>query len=289
MFAIVAGEGALPALVIDHLRDTDTLFHFCELEGYGSDARGDMPVLRFRIETLGSFIATLRERGVSQICFAGRVGRPPLDPSKIDAVTMPLVPRMMAALQQGDDAALRTLLSFFEEAGINSVGAHEVRPDLLPDPGVLTRAKPEAQHEKDALRGAEIIAAMAQADVGQSCIVARGQALAIEASPGTDWMMQSLMRENAPLNSDFMAKAVGYGGALKRAREVPEGGILIKAAKPGQELRIDMPVIGPDTLRRAAQVGLDGVVIEAGRVMMLDAPTCIQIADAQGLFIWVKA
>ncbi len=288
MLAIVAGEGDLPALVFETLAAQKTPFQLCELEGYPSEARGDRPVIRFRIETLGSFIAALRDKGVDRICFVGRVARPPLDPSKIDPLTVPLVPRMMAALQQGDDAALRTLLSFFEEAGITSVGAHELRPDLLPEPGVLTKAQPEDRHHKDADRGAQIIAAMAQADVGQSCIVAKGQALAIEAQPGTDWMMQSLMVQNIGLNHDLVAAALGYGGSLQRSSKLGSGGVLVKAAKPGQELRIDMPVIGPDTLRRAAQVQLEGVVIEAGRVMVLDAPRCIKIADQQGLFLWVR-
>ena len=220
---------------------------------------------------------------------AGRMQRPPLDVSNLDAETQPLVPRFMAAMQQGDDALLRTVLGFFEEREIEALGAHEVRPDLLPEPGVLTDRKPEAFHETDADRGAQIIAAMAQADVGQACVVAKGQALAIEALPGTDWMMQSLMVENQPLNPDVVAKVVGYGGKLQRSRQLPPGGILVKAAKPGQELRVDMPVIGPDTIRRAIQVGLEGIVIEAGRVMVLESPLCLKIADRHGLFLWVRA
>lgn len=288
MLALVAGEGELPGLVFQALEHSGTPFFLCEIEGHETPARGDRPVIRFRVETLGSFIADLRSRDVDQICFVGRVARPPLDPAKIDGATMPLVPRMMAALQQGDDAALRTVLSFFDEAGIASVGAHELRPDLLPAAGVLGKVQPEERHEKEIARGMQIIAAMAQADVGQSCIVANGQALAIEAQPGTDWMMLSLLEQNAALNGDLVAGVLGYGAAGQRSRRMPKGGTLIKAAKPGQELRIDMPTVGPDTFRRAAQVQLEGVVIEASRVMVLDAPRCIQIADRHGLFFWVK-
>jgi len=155
MLAIVAGEGDLPELVFQTLASDGIQFYLCELEGHPCDGRGGRPVIRFRIETLGSFIADLSAKGVDpdlsakgvdRICFVGRVARPPLDPAKIDPATMPLVPRMMAALQQGDDAALRTLLSFFQEAGIESIGAHELRPDLLPAPGVLSKAQPEKRH-----------------------------------------------------------------------------------------------------------------------------------------------
>lgn len=287
MLAVMAGQGDLPRLLIETLEDRDTPFRLCEMEGHPSPHRGDRPVVRFRIETLGTFIEQLKSFGVSQICFVGHVARPPIDPAKIDAATMPLVPRMMAALQSGDDAALRLVLGFFEEAGIEAVGVHDLRPDLLPLPGILGKHTPEDRHEKDAQRGVEIIGAMAAVDVGQACIVANGQALAIEALPGTDWMMQSLMERNAPLNTDLVANVIGYGGTFERSRRLPDGGILVKASKPGQELRVDMPVIGPDTIRRAAQVRLEGVVIEAGRVMMLDAPQCIDIANRQGLFLQV--
>lgn len=289
MLAVVAGEGDLPGLLLDQLDADAVPFRLCELDGYPSKHRASRPIIRFRIETLGSFIAELKSLGVQQVCFAGAVGRPPLDPAKIDAATMPLVPRMMTALQQGDDAALRTLLSFFKEEGIETLGIHELRTDLLPQPGVLGQVQPAPHHEKDADRGAQIIGAMAQADVGQSCIVAGGQALAIEAQPGTDFMLASMNLKVQPLpeglaNTLFNTIPTEWGG-----RQVGAGGVLVKAAKPGQELRIDMPTIGPDTIRRAAQVQLDGVVIEAGRVMVLDAPLCVKIADRAGLFLWVRA
>ncbi len=287
MLALVAGEGDLPKLVMDRLDADGTVFRLCELEGYPSEHRGDRPVMRFRIETLGSFINDLVGFGVTQICFAGGIGRPPLDPSKIDPATMPLVPRMMAALQQGDDAALRTVLQFFDEAGIETVAADRIGPNLVPDPGVLGSVDPSEQHRKDAARGVEIIGAMAQVDVGQACVVAQGQALAIEAQPGTDWMMLSLLANREATQADSINSLFGSVVEGARGNHIPQGGILVKAAKPGQDLRIDMPTVGPKTVLRAAQVGIEGIVIEAGRVMVLKPEECIAIADRQGLFLWV--
>ncbi|EPX79022.1 LpxI family protein [Litoreibacter arenae] len=286
MLALVVGEGELPELLMEHLYETETPYQLCQMEWQGSDARGDRPVKKFRIETLGSFIAWLKEKGVDRICFAGRVDRPPLDPAKIDAATMPLVPRMMQALQVGDDAALRLVLGFFEEAGIRAIGAHEVRPDILPPAGYLGAVRPSDEHAGDADRGVEIIAAMAVADVGQACIVHKRQPLVIEAQPGTDFMMQSLLQERValPWGSGILGP-----GRSPRAKEIaPKGGVLVKAAKPGQELRIDMPAIGPDTIRRAVQVGLDGIVIEAGRVIVLQSALCAKLAEKYGIFVWVR-
>ncbi|TDT77731.1 hypothetical protein BDE40_1028 [Litoreibacter halocynthiae] len=286
MLALVVGEGQLPELLLEHLADTNTPYHLCQMEWQGSDARGDQPVRKFRIETLGSFIAWLKDQGVDRICFAGRVDRPPLDPSKIDPETMPLVPRMMQALQVGDDAALRLVLGFFEEAGIRPVGAHEIQPDILPPAGYLGSHRPSEQHARDADRGIEVIAAMAAADVGQACIVHERQPLVIEAQPGTDFMMQSLLHERA--NLPWGKAPLGVFKSPRAKGLPPKGGVLIKAAKPGQELRIDMPTIGPDTILRAVQVGLDGIVVEAGRVIVLQSALCTKLAEKHGLFIWVR-
>ena len=260
MLALIAGRGGLPKLVLQRLKERPLV---CALEGYAPDLSG---VETFRIETLGSFIGMLKERGVRQVCFAGQVHRPALDPSLIDPATMPLVPRMMAALQQGDDAALRVVLTFFEEAGLAIVAAHDLVPELLPADGVLTAAHPNDTDKQDAARGSELLSFLSPADIGQSCVVARAQTLAIEAQPGTDFMLASLAH-------------------LER----PRGGVFVKAPKDGQDRRVDLPMVGPDTVRLAAQAGLRGLVLAAGGVRMLEPERCIASANDAGLFIWVRA
>ena len=271
---------------MEHLSATNTPYHLCQLECQGPDTRSDYPVRKFRIETLGSFIKWLKEQGVDRICFAGRVDRPPLDPALIDSQTMPLVPRMMQAFQVGDDAALRLVLGFFEEAGIRPVGAHELQPNILPPAGFIGSARPTDEHERDANRGIEVIAAMAAADVGQACIVHKCQPLVIEAQPGTDFMMQSLLHERVALPCG--RNLMGISKSARATGLPPEGGVLVKAAKPGQELRIDMPAIGPDTIIRAVQVGLDGIVVEAGRVIVLQPSICEKLVEKHSLFLWVR-
>ncbi len=99
-------------------------------------------------------------------------------------------------------------------------------------------------------------------------------------------MMQSLLIER--LGLPWAGNPMGVGKST-RAKGLPRnGGVLVKASKPGQELRIDMPTIGPETILRAIQVRLDGIVVEANRVIILDQETCIQLADANDLFLWVR-
>jgi len=303
---LIAGQGRLPSLLTETLEAVGDAPLLAELEGFAMEGRGTRPVIGFRIEWLGSFLADLRARGVTRVCFAGAIRRPSLKTALIDPATQPLVPRMIQALAQGDDAALRTVLAFFEEAGLSIVAAHEVLPDLLLPAGVATTVQPDETARRDAARGAAIIAALGAADVGQACVVAGGgQALAIEAQPGTDWMLASVayMRDGRVAPRSEAADPVGWmvdsaaewlaggpvaGNPLLRT-DLPADAVLVKGPKPGQDRRIDMPAIGPATVRGAAAAGLAGIVIEAGGVMVLDRATVIDLADRLGLFVWVRA
>lgn len=297
MLALIAGEGALPRIVFEAVSGPVQVY---ELEGHASQLR-DAGAISFRVERLGSFIAGLKANGITQVCFAGAIARPALDPSMIDPATMPLVPRMMQALQQGDDAALRIVIAFFEEAGMQVVAAHELARDLLPKAGDFGEVERLAQDETDAERGFEILAAMGALDVGQACIISKGQVLALEAMGGTDWMMRSLLGPfgTLPLESTLSADPISWAAdwltgpeaekpRLERDPALPPGGLLIKARKPDQDQRIDMPTIGPETFTRAAEVGMRGVVIEAGGVQVLDLVGCIDLARTHNLLFWVR-
>lgn len=302
--ALISGTGDLPTVVYEALAPKPRVI---ALEGFPPKA---IPHHQsFRLETLGGLIADLVARGVTQVCFAGAIQRPPLDPSKLDAATTPLVPRIMAALQQGDDAALRTLLAFFEEAGIAIKAAHEIVPSLIPEAGVPTAKQPDTQAQADLARATEVVAAMGAADLGQACIVCQGQVLAVEAVMGTDWMLQVIglcraanigtMMTGTELRflpgGEAFAKHLSNlsGLPMVDAMGIPErlrfGGVLYKAPKPNQDMRIDVPVIGPDTLRRAAAAALDGIVVQAGAVMVLDLEKTCALADELDLFLWFRA
>lgn len=294
MLALIAGQGALPALVLGSHPDAI----LCELDGFPSGLPGR--ARRFRIEHLGTFLADLAGLGATEVCLAGAVGRPALDPAAIDTATMPLVPRMLAALQAGDDAALGAVLTFFEEAGFAIRAAHELVPGLLPPAGVLGDVRPGADTERDLPRACAAHAAIGAADIGQAVVVAEGQVIAVEAQPGTDWMLGSLLARDftpAPTGGlfddpfGFAADVMGGPARAPRPRRdpaLPGGGFLFKAPKPGQDRRVDLPAIGPETVRRAADAGLAGIVIEAGGVMVLDRPGTVAAADAAGLFLWVR-
>jgi hypothetical protein len=264
--ALIAGTGALPRLLAEAM---DEPFLIAEMQGFASELSGREPV-RFRIERLAPFLDHLLDVGVGRVVLAGAMRRPQIEPELFDARTATLVPRLVAAMQAGDDAMLRAVIGIFEDWGFEVVGAGQVAPDLVPGPGVLTGTV-GAQDEADAARAAAIVAALGAADLGQGAVVVQGLCLAVETLPGTDAML------------DFAAR---HGGL----RPDPAGGrgVVYKAPKPGQDLRVDQPVIGPETVACAAAGGLAGIAWEAGGILLLDRAATIAAAEASGLFLWAR-
>jgi DUF1009 family protein len=270
--AIIGGTGRLPAALLSALRAAGDVPVMAELEGFPFEGLGGHPVERFRLERLVPLLDRLHDLGVSRVTLAGGVRRPRLEPSAFDPRTAALVPRILAAMQAGDDAALRMLVAIIEEAGFEVVGADALAPGLVPGAGVLTAAAPDAAAAADAARAAAIVAALGAADVGQGAVVARGLCLGLEALPGTD----VLLAQVAALPAPFRAPRGG--------RE----GLLYKAPKPGQDRRVDLPAIGPATVAGAVAAGLAGIVVEAGGVIVLDRAETVAAADAAGLFLWAR-
>jgi DUF1009 family protein len=260
--AIIAGRGGLPAALVSALPQPPLV---CALDGFVPD--GVAVDLVFRVERLALFLRHLEDQGVTAVAFAGAVQRPRLDPSLFDPQTAQMVPRLLAAMQAGDDATLRAVIGIFEEAGFAVLGVEDIAPALVPGPGLLAGTL-TPRDEADAARAADIVTALGVVDVGQGCVVAQGLCLAVEALPGTDAMLASIAQMPANLR--------------------PQGGLFYKAPKPGQDRRIDLPAIGVETVERAADAGLAGICWQAGGVICLDLPAMQARALARGLFLWAR-
>ncbi|MGY6410443.1 MAG: LpxI family protein [Alkalilacustris sp.] len=268
--AVIAGRGELPLRLLAALEGAGQDPVVVALPGVTLDNMGTRPVERLEVERLVPFFDRLHDLGVRRVLFAGAVTRPRLDPERFDARTAQLVPRIIGAMQAGDDATLRAVIGLFEEEGFGVLGTAELLPELLPAPGVLGQHRPGPGADRDAARAAAIVAALGAVDVGQGAVVAGGLCLAVEALPGTDAML---------------AQVAALPGALRGAGRA---GLLYKAPKPGQDRRIDLPAIGPDTVRAAAAAGLAGIAFEAGGVLLIDRAQAVAEADAAGLFLWSR-
>ncbi len=162
---------------------------------------------------------------------------------------------------------LRRVARFFEAQGFEVAGVHEVARRLLAPPGAFSSKSPDAAALDDIRLGFRVARALGSLDIGQGAVVARQYVLAVEAAEGTDAMLRRCRELN---NWGFKSRK----------------GVLVKAPKPGQDLRLDMPVIGPRTVEFAAEVGLAGIAVAAGAVLLAEQQELVEKADKLGLFLY---
>lgn len=268
--AIVAGRGVLPRLIAEDCARRGLPYRVVVFTGVDLDWAQAHPRLAAAFEKPGRLFSDLRAAGCGRVTFAGGISRPSVNPLRFDGKMLRLAPKLLAGMKAGDDATLRMVAEVFEAEGLRLVAAQEVLADLLAPAGVMGRVAPGRSDRRDAGRAARIVRKLGAADVGQGAVVAQGICLGVESIQGTDAML------------DFVART---GPALRPDPSAGRG-VLFKGPKPGQDRRMDLPAIGPDTVAAAARAGLAGIAVRAGRVLVLDRSACIGAADAAGLFLW---
>lgn len=263
---ILAGGGRLPLMIAESVVQRGGAVHIVGIEGEADAAIARFPHTWVKWGQIGRMVATLRSQGGSDLVIAGGVRRPDLRKIRPDMGFFKSLPQLIGLLAGGDDSVLSRVVRFFEANGFTVHGAHEVAPDLLLGAGALGAAGLSLSGRSDATIGFAVRAALGPLDAGQAVVVAGGRVLAIEGAEGTDAMLERVWR-------------------LREGENFAAGGILAKGPKPGQELRVDMPAVGPRTVELGIAAGLAGVAVEAGGVLMLDREQAVRMADAQGFAI----
>ena len=267
--AIIAGSGDLPRLIAEKCQREGRDYHVLLFSGAEFAWTQSHPVLRFEYEKLGRVFKQLKALSYDRIVLAGKVARPSLSPLKFDAKTLSLAPKILKSLNKGDNQTLGLVTGLLEAEGFQVIGAHELLMDTLARNGQWTKAGPSEDDQRDIERALEIATAMGTADIGQAIVVAQGLCLGVETLQGTDALLRFVADTAEGLRPD------------------PDGsrGVLYKGPKPGQDWRVDLPVIGVETLQGASNAGLAGIAVQAGGVMVLDPDAVIRLADELGLFL----
>jgi DUF1009 family protein len=266
---VIAGGGALPRRVCEACVKSGRPVFLLAIEGEADDETVQAADARTGLGAIGRTISLLKEARCGDVVLVGRVRRPDFRNLKLDLRGALLLPKVVVAARQGDDALLRVLGKVLEEEGFRLVGVNDIAEGFLAPRGQLGAIAPASEHRDDIKRGARILDALGPFDIGQAVVVCEGHVLAIEAAEGTDLM-------------------------LKRCAELPEAwrgtegvrrGVLVKLPKPGQEMRLDLPVIGIETLENAARAGLAGIAVAAGGALLIEFTEIVRRADSRGLFI----
>jgi DUF1009 family protein len=266
---LIAGGGNLPVEIAEHCLLSGRPLFVVRLKGFAGDELARYAGAEVGLAELGKCFKALRRAGCQAVCLAGRVARPDFTSLMPDLRGLAALPAAIAAARKGDDALLRMLVGEFEKEGFVVEGAHEVMEDLGLGAGPLGRHSPSEENLADVTRALDVARSIGRLDIGQAATVCRGLVLAVEAAEGTDAML---------------ARVAELPEALRGRPDAPAG-VLAKAAKPIQETRVDLPTIGPATVRGVARAGLAGIVGETGRLLVLEREAVIELADELGVFI----
>jgi len=269
---LIAGGGELPHRVARATRDAGGSIVIGALAGFVDAWVDDYPHATMGMGEIGKLVDYFNAHDVDTVTFAGTVRRPDFKSLKVDWRGAKMLTKAIAAATRGDDALLRVVVEAFESAGFAIVGPETLVGDLLAQVGVLGAVQPNDTHTADIDKAFEIARTMGGLDIGQGAVVCAGLVLAVEAQEGTDAMLARI--------PDL---AVEIRGTPAERR-----GVLVKAPKPVQERRIDLPTVGLATVEGVARAGLAGIVVEAGGAIIVDADAVKAAADAAGVFVLVR-
>jgi hypothetical protein len=261
---IIAGSGMLPVSLAQKCLAQGQPVAVVALEGsavvadFAPHIRTALPLGRGR-----AMIRFFREHGVQEIVMIGAVKRPSFWDVRPDLWTLWHMGATLLRGNLGDDGLLRAIRRIFERQGFRLRGIQNFLPDLVATPGPLGHYTPDEAALYDIRRGLSVTRLIGLADVGQAAVVQGGIVLGVEAAEGTSALVRRCVD-------------------LKRGGPGP---ILIKAAKPDQDPDLDLPTIGPETIKAVVAGGYRGIAVQAGKTLLVDPLTMADLADQSGVFV----
>jgi DUF1009 family protein len=260
---IIAGGGDLPRRLAEHARTSGRDVFVLSLKGFADpQLAATFSGAEAAMGEVGKGIRLIKDAGCEEVVFAGAVKRPDLSSLQFDMRGAALLPELVVAAAQGDDALLRVVLGAFEKAGLKVIGADDVLAALLAPAGPIGNLAP-AQRDWADIRVAAVAALqIGEQDMGQGAVARDGKILATEEPDGTDAMLARIKPT----------------GALS--------GVLVKRPKPQQERRIDLPTVGMPTIHACVTAGLAGIAVEANAALIVDRLEVAELADRLGLFVY---
>jgi len=261
---IIAGSGILPgelAIISKNLGKEP--FIACITKEIEIDLIDHCDYRFFSIGSVGSIIEYFKSNKVKNIVFAGSIKRPNLSKLKVDIAGAHLLTKILKQKFLGDDKLLTIVAEFLGDKGFKIISAQDILM-LESDYGQLsTNRQPSKQDLIDIELGLKVARSLGALDIGQSVIIEDGYVLGVEAAEGTE----NLIERCAVL------------------RKKPYGGVLVKVLKPNQDVRLDIPSIGPETVNSLAKFKYNGVAIEAGSVIIISRESTYEFANEDDIFI----
>ena len=264
---IVAGGGELPRAIAISAREQGRTVFVLALRDLTGQWVNDFPHAWLSMGQIGKSLSLLRNNCCNEVVFAGYVSRPKFLKLRYDLKGLSWLFPVLWAMRGGDNTLLEAMVGLFEREGLTVKSVAEVAPLLQIPAGPLGQVKPNAEAQADIALALAIARQQGMRDLGQAVIASDGKILGIEGADGTDAMLLKL-RNCVKLDN----------GARGR-------GVLVKALKPMQDRKTDLPTIGLATVENVAAAGLAGIAIEAHTALVLDRTAVAKAADAHGIFV----
>lgn len=261
---IIAAKGGLTRKLIEYCRGKHQFFVVAIKGEADLELIKNEEHIEISVGEIGKAIEAMKAAGVEKIVFVGSLTKPDLLSLKVDIIGAKLLAKITKNKLFGDNNILSTISKFLENYCFEVIGVHEILADLVVTAGIYTKLSPREDEINDIKIANKILDHMAKYDIGQGLVIENKVILAIEAVEGTDEMLKRC-------------------SSLKKVNG--KAGILVKRAKLGQELRMDLPTIGITTLKNIHEAGLKGVAIQANKTIFLDREKVIEFANNNGLFI----
>ncbi len=260
---MIAGGGMMPVEIIKHCHDNGIEIFVVGIEPYATEEQlKDVPHVFATIGEAGKMLKAFKNNHVQNIVLAGGIKRPSFKELIPDWEGMKLMAKL-AIKKMSDDSMFRAVMDEIEKHGFKVVGIEEVVPSMMFSEGIYGKVKPSSEDMDDIQRGITVAKALGAVDVGQAVVVQEGMVLAVEAIEGTDMMLSR-------------------AATVKKPGKAP---VMVKVLKPGQDMRVDLPAIGIQTIEQLKKYGIKGIAVEAGGILLIEREAVIRMADEAGIFI----
>ena len=275
---LIAGNGKFPFLVLDAARAQGFEVvvaaireeTFPEIESHGAAS-----VHWLSLGELSKLIDTFKAQGVTRAVMAGQVKH-----KQIFSSIKPdwrLAKLLLSLGTRNTDSLLGAVAKVLADEGIMLENSTALLEPLLAKTGVLSKRAPSAQERKNIEYGRAVARRLAEYDIGQTVVIAEAACVAVEAMEGTDATIERAGQQMRSLKLD--SDSAGEPSTLSRALTV------VKVAKPAQDMRFDVPVIGVKTIETMARAGASCLAVDAGRCLMLDGEAMTRAADDAGIAV----
>ena len=265
MLGLIVGESSLPNYVINKLLKKNIEFLILDLTKSNIYKRYKNSY-SLKITELGKAISILKKNNCKNVIFIGKVERPDISLLKFDTKALFYLPRLFSAFKKGDGNILKEIIKIFKENKLNVVNSMKFTPELIFKDKSINKLKINNTDKSSISKGVKIIKSLSKFDIGQSVVINNGYVLAIEGPEGTDETIKRSLH-------------------LSKKYKLKNKSILVKFPKANQDLRIDLPTIGFDTIKNCIKANIKGIAVKRSQNIILDKDKIINLAKKNNFFI----